>query len=745
MNGENHIVQVKSIKISSKMGILVLICYFAFSSLLLGALNVPDSIDFGDVKIGQEEEVSIVLTNTGDWPLEINKVYIQEEGSQFSIISDSSFTVASDEKDSIKTVFIPESIGESFATMIINSNDHQDSTLSIVLHGNGTNSNQILTANIPNDQIGHLNNPYPIPIIVNDIDEIDEIYSFDFTVSYDSTLINITGYESEGSLSSECTLVSNTNDPGRVSLAMMSTSPISGNEGDAIVFLNAELNNVGESTLNIDKFIFNDGSPEVNPSNGSIQIICPPSFVNTIQDTTIQENDELNLYFQAIDENDETLNFSAVSIPDGASFDDSSKTFSWKTDYTDAGEYSAIISVTDGYTTVYDTTNINVLNVNQKPSFELVMPDTTSFYGQPYSFNYKASDRDGEDLSYKIVSGPEDASINSDGLLSWDSTAAGLTTFVISLDDGNDSISDTTIIDGLVWGDANLDYNVEKAYFSYDASQVLQYSVGLINLEQKALYVSDVSDDGLVNAFDASFLMRYSVDLIDKFPAETEAVGKEVIASGDIIWSLDEKSQNSDKVTIPIELSDKTENVFAIKISTNINASHAELSQLDFILPQNWKAFYDNSNGKLEIAFAGSTPMQSGTIAIMELDLMENIHSLKLDGDVIFNASQQFDISPLIVKEKPNEFSLDDNYPNPFNPKTTIKYQLPKESKVKIQIFDLTGNHIKTLVNSKKGPGYYEVDWQGMDTNSKQVPTGIYFYRISAGSYRKIKKMILTK
>ena len=745
MNGENHIVQVKSIKISSKMGILVLICYFAFSSLLLGALNVPDSIDFGDVKIGQEEEVTIVLTNTGDWPLEINKVYIQEQVSQFSIISDSSFTVASDEKDSIKTVFIPESIGESFATMIINSNDHQDSTLSIVLHGNGTNSNQILTANIPNDQIGHLNNTYPIPIIVNDIDEIDEIYSFDLTVSYDSTLINITGYESEGSLSSECTLVSNTNDPGRVSLAMMSTSPISGNEGDAIVFLIAELNNVGESTLNIDKFIFNDGSPEVNPSNGSIQIICPPSFVNTIQDTTIQENDELNLYFQAIDENDETLNFSAVSIPDGASFNDSSKTFSWKTDYTDAGEYSAIISVTDGYTTVYDTTNINVLNVNQKPSFELVMPDTTSFYGHPYSFNYKASDRDGEDLSYKIVSGPEDANINSDGLLSWDSTAAGLTTFVISLDDGNDSISDTTIIDGLVWGDANLDYNVEKAYFSYDASQVLQYSVGLINLEQKALYVSDVSDDGLVNAFDASFLMRYSVDLIDKFPAETEAVGKEVIASGNIIWSLDEKSQNSDKVTIPIELSDKTENVFAIKISTNINASHAELSQLDFKLPQNWKAFYDNSNGKLEIAFAGSTPMQSGTIAIMELDLMENIHSLKLDGDVIFNASQQFDISPLIVKEKPNEFSLDDNYPNPFNPKTTIKYQLPKESKVKIQIFDLTGNHIKTLVNSKKGPGYYEVDWQGMDTNSKQVPTGIYFYRISAGSYRKIKKMILTK
>jgi hypothetical protein len=85
-------------------------------------------------------------------------------------------------------------------------------------------------------------------------------------------------------------------------------------------------------------------------------------------------------------------------------------------------------------------------------------------------------------------------------------------------------------------------------------------------------------------------------------------------------------------------------------------------------------------------------------------------------------------------------FSLDQNYPNPFNPATTIRYSLPKASKVQIKIFDVLGNEIGTLVNADKPAGTYEIDW-----NAAKLPGGVYFYQLRAGEFVQTKKMILLK
>ena len=80
------------------------------------------------------------------------------------------------------------------------------------------------------------------------------------------------------------------------------------------------------------------------------------------------------------------------------------------------------------------------------------------------------------------------------------------------------------------------------------------------------------------------------------------------------------------------------------------------------------------------------------------------------------------------------------NYPNPFNPSTTIKYQIPRQSFVTIRIYDVLGNEIATLVNEEKSIGSYEVEF-----DATNLPSGIYFYRIHAGSFIETKKMILLK
>ena len=93
----------------------------------------------------------------------------------------------------------------------------------------------------------------------------------------------------------------------------------------------------------------------------------------------------------------------------------------------------------------------------------------------------------------------------------------------------------------------------------------------------------------------------------------------------------------------------------------------------------------------------------------------------------------------------PNTFSLEQNYPNPFNPETTIKFQLPKNIHVYIGIFNVLGQEIKTLVDEDMGAGFHSMKWNGTNNNGERMTSGIYYYRIKAGDFTALKKMILLK
>ena len=90
--------------------------------------------------------------------------------------------------------------------------------------------------------------------------------------------------------------------------------------------------------------------------------------------------------------------------------------------------------------------------------------------------------------------------------------------------------------------------------------------------------------------------------------------------------------------------------------------------------------------------------------------------------------------------EIPNEHSLSQNYPNPFNPSTIIKFEIPKSSNVTISVYDVLGNELKILVNENLKPGTYKVEW-----DASNYPSGIYFYRLTAGTFAETKKMVLIK
>lgn len=87
-----------------------------------------------------------------------------------------------------------------------------------------------------------------------------------------------------------------------------------------------------------------------------------------------------------------------------------------------------------------------------------------------------------------------------------------------------------------------------------------------------------------------------------------------------------------------------------------------------------------------------------------------------------------------------NTFQLFNNYPNPFNPITTISYQLPKSEFVNLSIYNVAGQLVETMVSEYKNVGYHSVIW-----NASGIGSGLYFYRIEAGDYMETKKCLILK
>ena len=94
---------------------------------------------------------------------------------------------------------------------------------------------------------------------------------------------------------------------------------------------------------------------------------------------------------------------------------------------------------------------------------------------------------------------------------------------------------------------------------------------------------------------------------------------------------------------------------------------------------------------------------------------------------------------------KLSTFQLLPNYPNPFNPETTISFDLPESGEIKLEIFNIKGQKVITLISDQLSAGEHSITWNGKDSNNKRVGSGIYFYKLKAGDYQKVKKMVLLK
>jgi len=124
-----------------------------------------------------------------------------------------------------------------------------------------------------------------------------------------------------------------------------------------------------------------------------------------------------------------------------------------------------------------------------------------------------------------------------------------------------------------------------------------------------------------------------------------------------------------------------------------------------------------------------------GNIELNKASFSDNIGNM-IEADVYLQNN---------IEVVPQRFTLFQNYPNPFNPETNISFTLPEEGEVNLKIYNLKGQLVKVLVNQKLNSGFHTFTWNAKNESGTDLPSGIYFYKIIAGEYSEIKKMVRIK
>ena len=203
---------------------------------------------------------------------------------------------------------------------------------------------------------------------------------------------------------------------------------------------------------------------------------------------------------------------------------------------------------------------------------------------------------------------------------------------------------------------------------------------------------------------------------------------------GNITGNIYGEGTQCGQLPLPVELSSLTALVNNNAVTLNWK-TETEVNNYGFEVERKCKNDWQeigfvkgngNSNSLKEYSYTDNNPIGG-------CKFYYRLKQLDINGKYEYSKEIEVEVIPL-------NLALYQNYPNPFNPTTQIKYQLPKESRVEIKVYNILGAEVMTLLDAQKEPGIYEVT-----LNAMNLPSGIYIYRIIAGTFSEVKKMVLMK
>lgn len=489
------------------------------------------------------------------------------------------------------------------------------------------------------------------------------------------------------------------------------------------------------------------------------QINKAPTFSVAPGNVTIDEGQTLTATFTAFDPDlGDLATLSSVTLPTGATFNASTGVVTWVVPYdvatktTPTATRTITIRATDTYGPLSRDTTITVTinNVNRKPDFAATgaakLAATTIKDGQALAFTYIAVDIDADAVTYVGVGLPTGATLSTAGVLAWTPTFAQAgQTYTITVVASDGLLTDTTsavvtVNRSVALGDVDKNGTVQAA----DASLVLQHVAGLTTItDPAALWAADASLNGTISAFDAAKILQAAAGLITLKVDADVTLGKTETVAGMLNWSSPEATKEADVVKVPLNIANSA-NVYAVQLSSKVDVNAFSIDGVNASLPEGWEIQWNVVNNELRVAMAGATPLPSGSVAAIMVRMKSRESRLNFSADALLNETSQ-SIGAVEIAAVPTEFALAQNYPNPFNPSTTIKYQIANEGNVSLDIWNLQGQKIRSLVAKEQKAGYYSVVWDGRNEAGQTVSSGLYLYRVQTGSFVATHKMLMIK
>jgi len=163
---------------------------------------------------------------------------------------------------------------------------------------------------------------------------------------------------------------------------------------------------------------------------------------------------------------------------------------------------------------------------------------------------------------------------------------------------------------------------------------------------------------------------------------------------------------------------------------------------------------HNEETGQLYIASAvtkGDAVTGSGTLGTLTFRLLDpnpQNADINIAQGILFNPAHEGFIATNLGDRfslVPTEYALEHNFPNPFNPETTLRYAIPDPGQVTLSIFNVLGQEVVRLVDKEQMPGFYAIRWNGKNELGRSVASGVYLYRIQAGEFNQTHKMLLLK
>ena len=212
--------------------------------------------------------------------------------------------------------------------------------------------------------------------------------------------------------------------------------------------------------------------------------------------------------------------------------------------------------------------------------------------------------------------------------------------------------------------------------------------------------------------------------------------------------------EDGEDVSLPVELSSFTATAGDGKITLNWS-TESEIDNLGFHVYRASSEDGEYQRLTAELIQGAGTSTGNLEYRFMDVRLTNGVTVWYQLEDVAFDGARTMhgpiSATPHVKTQEieqravPDCYDLAVNFPNPFNPQTTIAYQLPEAASVQLTIYNAAGQVVRTLMDERKEAGFYRALWDGADEAGRQAASGVYFYKLEAGDFMKVRRMVLVR